>query len=245
MRDGERVVGTSVADLVDEGRGMDQITVAVAYELRHLLLRTCRFDPSISDHHPPRIDHDGEIVLDTVRWPVYEMGLPGKEVELLVQWRGALRSVRAGAHAWPADLHRAAFGGCGSGRPGRCGHGRGAATDVREWRPSANPCQSVVMTSLSSLLYHLDGHVGEPTSQAARGRPPEHLHPARAVPGDDHSRGAVFRCGGRQGVSYVLSVDLDKAPAQGLGQLTVLGGDMRRPSSGSVGDVDHQQVGIG
>jgi hypothetical protein len=79
----------AVADLVADGRGMDQVTLAVAYELQHLLsLRTCRFDPSLPDHRTTRIEHDGGIVLDSVRWPVHDMGLPGKEVELLVQWAG-------------------------------------------------------------------------------------------------------------------------------------------------------------
>jgi K+-sensing histidine kinase KdpD len=71
----------AVADLVAEGRGMDQVTLAVAYELQHLLsLRTCRFDPSLDDHQPTRIEHDGEIVLDSVRWPVHEWAYRAKRL---------------------------------------------------------------------------------------------------------------------------------------------------------------------
>ncbi len=99
----------AVADLLTEGRGLDQVVLAVGYELRHLLsLRTCQFDPDIPDHHPVRIDHDGEVVVDSVRWPVQDMGLPGKEVDLLVQWAGRTfgRYVLAPTPGQPISLER-------------------------------------------------------------------------------------------------------------------------------------------
>jgi hypothetical protein len=76
-----------VGDLVADGRPLDQVILAVAYELRHLLsLKACRFHPGVSMSGPARIGRDGEVVLHDVHWDVDDMGLPGKEVELLVQW---------------------------------------------------------------------------------------------------------------------------------------------------------------
>jgi hypothetical protein len=76
-----------VGDLVADGRPLEQVILAVAYELRHLLrLKACRFHPGLSTSAPARIERDGEVVLHDVRWDVDDMGLPGKEVEILVQW---------------------------------------------------------------------------------------------------------------------------------------------------------------
>jgi hypothetical protein len=77
----------TVGDLVADGRPLDQVIIAVAYELRHLLsLRGCRFHPGLSNRDPARIERNGEVVLHDVRWDVDHMGLPGKDVELSVQW---------------------------------------------------------------------------------------------------------------------------------------------------------------
>jgi hypothetical protein len=77
----------TIGDLVAEGRPLDQVILAVAYELRHLLsLRSCRFHHGLSTGDPARIERNADVVLHDVRWDVDDMGLPGKEVELLVQW---------------------------------------------------------------------------------------------------------------------------------------------------------------
>jgi hypothetical protein len=77
----------TIGDLVADGRSLDQVILAVAYELRHLLsLRACRFHHGMSTHDPARIDRNGDVVLHDVGWSVDDIGLPGKEVELAVQW---------------------------------------------------------------------------------------------------------------------------------------------------------------
>ena len=77
----------TIGDLVAEGRPLDQVILAVAYELRHLLsLRACRFHHGLSTGEPARIERNADVVLHGVQWDVDDMGLPGKEVELLVQW---------------------------------------------------------------------------------------------------------------------------------------------------------------
>lgn len=77
----------TIGDLVAEGRPLDQVILAVAYELRHLLsLRACRFHHGLSTDDPARIERNADVVLHDVRWDVDDLGLPGKEVELLVQW---------------------------------------------------------------------------------------------------------------------------------------------------------------
>lgn len=76
-----------VGDLVADGRPLDQVILAVAYELRHLLsLQGCRFEPGLSTSDPARIERTGEVVLHDVLWDVDDMGLPGREVVLPVQW---------------------------------------------------------------------------------------------------------------------------------------------------------------
>jgi hypothetical protein len=77
----------TIGDLVADGRPLDQVILAVAYELRHLLsLRACRFHHGRSSADPGRIDRNGDVLLHEVRWDVDDLGLPGKEVDLLVQW---------------------------------------------------------------------------------------------------------------------------------------------------------------
>jgi hypothetical protein len=76
----------AVAEMVSQGEPTEQVILAVANELRTLLfLRECRFEVAPSDHHPARIERNGDVILANMRWGVDHMGLPGKEVELLVQ----------------------------------------------------------------------------------------------------------------------------------------------------------------
>jgi hypothetical protein len=76
----------AVAEMVSQGEPTEQVILAVADELRALLfLRTCRFELALSARHPARIERNGDVILASMRWGVDHMGLPGKEVELLVQ----------------------------------------------------------------------------------------------------------------------------------------------------------------
>jgi len=76
-----------VGDLVADGRPLDQVILAVAYELRHLLsLKACHFRPGLSTSDRSRIDRNGDVLVHDGLWDVDDMGLPGKEVELTVQW---------------------------------------------------------------------------------------------------------------------------------------------------------------
>jgi hypothetical protein len=43
----------------------------------------------MSDAHPTRIEHSGVVALGGLRWGAHRSGLPGREVELLVQYRGS------------------------------------------------------------------------------------------------------------------------------------------------------------
>jgi hypothetical protein len=77
----------TVGDLVADGKPLDQVILAVAYELKDLLsLKACRFHHGLSEREPGRIGRNGDVILHDVRWDVDDMGLPGKEVDLLVQW---------------------------------------------------------------------------------------------------------------------------------------------------------------
>ncbi len=51
-------------------------------------LRACRFETVISGLPLARIRSNGEVVHVGLRWPVREIGIPGPEAEIVVQWRG-------------------------------------------------------------------------------------------------------------------------------------------------------------
>lgn len=58
-------------------------------ELTSLLdLRSCRFETDLSHHSPTRLEHFGVVALGHLRWGTHQSGLPGREVELLVSYRG-------------------------------------------------------------------------------------------------------------------------------------------------------------
>lgn len=64
---------------------------ATATLVELLQLRECRYEKGAAPEPPPRtvrIDREGHVALGTVRWGVHQLGLPGKEVELVVQSRG-------------------------------------------------------------------------------------------------------------------------------------------------------------
>jgi K+-sensing histidine kinase KdpD len=79
----------AVAELVSAGASPDQVIEAVRNELRDLLdLRSVRYVSEMADQPRPRLDRDGEVIMVGMRWAVSHLGLPGKEVDLIVQGLG-------------------------------------------------------------------------------------------------------------------------------------------------------------
>jgi hypothetical protein len=75
-------------------------------ELLHL--RACRFESESTDRPAVRIEHDGHVMLGGNLWNVERMGLPGPELELLVQGRGWTqgRFVLTPTPGFPVSLER-------------------------------------------------------------------------------------------------------------------------------------------
>ncbi len=79
----------AVAELVSGGEGVGEVIVAVRNELRDLLfLKECTFSREFASRPRPRMERDGEVMMAGLRWGVSRMGLPGKEVDLIVHGRG-------------------------------------------------------------------------------------------------------------------------------------------------------------
>jgi K+-sensing histidine kinase KdpD len=82
----------AVAELVASGEPLEYVILAVADELRELLiLRDIRFDMSARDPEErplPKVQRDGEVVVGQLRWGSDSMGLPGRTVELEVDGGG-------------------------------------------------------------------------------------------------------------------------------------------------------------
>ncbi|MBD0690868.1 histidine kinase [Streptomyces sp. CBMA123] len=49
-----------------------------------LVLRACRFEDGSLLGHPPRLEHDGSIVVGRKPWPTEDLGMPAEDVELRV-----------------------------------------------------------------------------------------------------------------------------------------------------------------
>jgi hypothetical protein len=81
----------AIAELVAAGETPDLVVVSVAGELRYLLgLKDCTFERAPFDPLPrsARFERSGNVVLGGLNWGVGTMGLPGKNVELVVQGYG-------------------------------------------------------------------------------------------------------------------------------------------------------------
>jgi len=80
----------AVAELAASGEQADFVIMAVASELTQILaLRDCRYEAySPVDKPSARLERNGEVTLGQFRWGVDTMGLPTKQVELLVEGRG-------------------------------------------------------------------------------------------------------------------------------------------------------------
>ena len=67
----------------------DDVIVRASAALRDLLsLRGCRFEPGPLGPALARIVANGEVEHVGLQWPVGEIGIPGPEAEILLQWRG-------------------------------------------------------------------------------------------------------------------------------------------------------------
>ena len=79
----------SAAAAVATGEQATFVVMQVAAQLIDLLfLRDCRFDPASSDQHRAYMTQNGDVFLGGMRWAVERMGLPGREVELVVEYQG-------------------------------------------------------------------------------------------------------------------------------------------------------------
>ena len=79
----------AVAEMVAGGAALDEVIQAVEKELRVLLsLRECWFETSLQDRPGPFIEGDGDIAWGNIRWESSKVGLPSKEVSLMVRGQG-------------------------------------------------------------------------------------------------------------------------------------------------------------
>jgi hypothetical protein len=78
-----------MSELVTSGAPPHQVLGRASDELIVLLqLRGCRFEAGAPTRPSMRIEHEGQVLLGGRVWRVDELGLPGPELELLVQTRG-------------------------------------------------------------------------------------------------------------------------------------------------------------
>ena len=79
----------AVSELTASRVPASEILDRVRGELVDLLhLRACRYESHLGDRPTMRLEHDGQVWLGGRIWSVDRMGLPGPQMELLVQPRG-------------------------------------------------------------------------------------------------------------------------------------------------------------
>ena len=79
----------NLAERIAGGEEPDFVLMTVASELRELLsLQDCRFVWDPPTNKGARIDPDGTVRLNPLRWPTASAGLPTRQVELPVRGRG-------------------------------------------------------------------------------------------------------------------------------------------------------------
>jgi K+-sensing histidine kinase KdpD len=78
-----------VSELATSVASSREVVERVRNELTALLhLRACRYEAGAADAPKMRLEHDGRVLLGGRVWGVHRMGLPGPEIELLVQSQG-------------------------------------------------------------------------------------------------------------------------------------------------------------
>jgi hypothetical protein len=98
-----------LSELSASGAPRETVIQQARTELITLLhLRTCRFESGAATRPLVRIETDGQVVLAGNVWDVDRMGLPGPELELVVQWRGRMqgRFVLTPTPGYPVSLER-------------------------------------------------------------------------------------------------------------------------------------------
>ncbi|HVC03688.1 MAG TPA: DUF4118 domain-containing protein [Candidatus Acidoferrales bacterium] len=76
----------AIAELMASGAGAFEVVAAVGDELTGLLgLRSCRFERSFPDGPTPTIERNGDVSWGRFWWGFRTLGLPGKEVTLVVE----------------------------------------------------------------------------------------------------------------------------------------------------------------
>jgi K+-sensing histidine kinase KdpD len=81
-----------LSELSASGAPAHEVTDQARLELIELLhLRACRYEAGAPTRPMHRIEHDGTVILGGALWSVEQMGLPGPELELVVQDRGTTR----------------------------------------------------------------------------------------------------------------------------------------------------------
>jgi hypothetical protein len=78
-----------VSELATSGAPPREVVERVRNELIYLLhLQACRYESGSAVRPMMRLEHDGEVFLGGQLWDVHRLGLPGPEMELLVQSQG-------------------------------------------------------------------------------------------------------------------------------------------------------------
>ena len=78
-----------ISELVASGAAATEVLARVNEELIELLhLRAARYERGSTERPVFRIEHDGQVILGGRIWGVHSVGLPGPEIELVVQSRG-------------------------------------------------------------------------------------------------------------------------------------------------------------
>ena len=78
-----------VPELATSGASSREVIERVQNELIGLLhLQACRYEAGSGDRPTMRLEHDGQVFLGGRVWGVDRMGLPGPEIELVVQSQG-------------------------------------------------------------------------------------------------------------------------------------------------------------
>ncbi len=78
-----------VSELATSGAPSREVVARVRNELVTLLhLRACRYESGAADEPVLQLEHDGRVFLGGRVWAVDRVGLPGPEIELVVQGQG-------------------------------------------------------------------------------------------------------------------------------------------------------------
>jgi K+-sensing histidine kinase KdpD len=99
----------SLSELSASGAPREAVIQRARTELIALLhLRACRYESEEAERRTVRIEHDGHVMLGGSDWDVDRLGLPGPELEILVQGRGRTqgRFVLTPTPGFPVSLER-------------------------------------------------------------------------------------------------------------------------------------------